>query len=186
LLYQAFGVRRPETTLREDLRSRAHQVLSHCTEPALRRFVKVAVDETKEERAWLEALVMVIADKPAESWRDETVQAFEVQLGDLARRFRNLEAVRQDLAREAETIAAPSENLRPQRVTLTQLDGEEQHRLVWRDMKLERMEQVEAKVERLLQELQGLEPSVREAIALRLMERVLGSQQQAVSQVEVR
>jgi hypothetical protein len=53
-------------------------------------------------------------------------------------------------------------------------------------MKLERMEQVEAKVERLLQELQGLEPSVREAIALRLMERVLGSPQQAVSQVEVR
>ena len=186
LLYQAFGVRRPETTLREDLRSRAHQVLSHCTEPALRRFVKVAVDETKEERAWLEALVMVIADKPAESWRDETVQAFEVQLGDLARRFRNLEAVRQDLAREAETMAAPSENLRPQRVTLTQLDGEEQHRLVWRDMKLERMEQVEAKVERLLQELQGLEPSVREAIALRLMERVLGSPQQPVSQAEVR
>lgn len=94
------------------LRSRAHQVLSHCTEPALRRFVKVAVDETKEEPAWLEALVMVIADKPAESWRDETVQVFEVQLGDLARRFRNLEAVRQDLAREAETMTAPSENLR--------------------------------------------------------------------------
>ncbi|KPQ40624.1 MAG: hypothetical protein HLUCCO16_02250 [Phormidium sp. OSCR] len=187
LLYQAFGVRRPETTLREDLRSRAHQVLSHCTEPALRRFVKVAVDETKEERAWLEALVMVIADKPAESWRDETMQAFEVQLGDLARRFRNLEAVRQDVAREETTMEAPSENLRPQRVTLTRLDGEEQHRLVWRDTKAERVEQVEAKVERLLEELQELEPSVREAIALRLMERVFESSSRPVpSQVEMR
>jgi len=30
-------------------------------------------DEAVGDRQWLEAIVMVIADKPAESWKDEDV-----------------------------------------------------------------------------------------------------------------
>jgi hypothetical protein len=62
----------------------------------LRSFTQAAVDEEKTDGEWLAALVMIIADKPAESWTDENVTGFEIKLSDLARRFKNLEALNHD------------------------------------------------------------------------------------------
>jgi hypothetical protein len=90
LLHDAFGVRRGEQKLREDLRVRANYLVEKCVEPTLRRFTKAAIDEKAEDKEWLEALVMIVADKPAESWTDRDVTKFEIELADLVRRFQNL------------------------------------------------------------------------------------------------
>lgn len=83
LLYDAFSVRSSDK-LREDLRVRASYLVGQCLEPSLRRFTLAATDDTARSREWLEALVMIIADKPAESWTDEDVTDFEIKLSDIA------------------------------------------------------------------------------------------------------
>jgi hypothetical protein len=52
--------------VREELRVRAYPLVGKCVEPTLRSFTKAAVDEQKTDQDWLEAIVMIIADKPAE------------------------------------------------------------------------------------------------------------------------
>jgi hypothetical protein len=37
----------------------------------LKRFIRAASDESKSDSQWLETLVMIVADKPAESWTDD-------------------------------------------------------------------------------------------------------------------
>ena len=71
LLYDAFGVRSDEQKLREDLRVRAKYLVDKCVERSLRSFTQAAIAENKTDEEWLEALVMIIADKPALSWKDE-------------------------------------------------------------------------------------------------------------------
>lgn len=72
--------------------------MGQCLEPSLRRFTLAATDDTARSREWLEALVMIIADKPAESWTDEDVTGFEIKLSDIVRRFKNLEALQKEVA----------------------------------------------------------------------------------------
>lgn len=144
LLYEAFGVRSKETKLREDLRVRANYLAGKCIESLLKRFTQAASDETASDTQWLEALVMIIADKPAESWTDEDVTLFEVKLADLVRRFKNLEAVQKE-------VAAKGEGFEARRITMTRPDGEEIHQMVWVDHSRE--SQVEELVNKILSQL---------------------------------
>ena len=98
LLYEAFGVRSDEQKLREDLRVRAKYLVDKCVERSLRSFTQAAIAENKTDEEWLEALVMIIADKPALSWKDEDFLSFEVNLSELARKFKNLEALQKNTA----------------------------------------------------------------------------------------
>jgi len=66
--------------------------VGQCLEPSLRRFTLAATDDTARAREWLEALVMIVADKPAESWT-EMLQVLRLSSSDIARRFKNLEAL---------------------------------------------------------------------------------------------
>ena len=118
LLGNAFGVRRSEQKLREDLRVRANYLVDKCIEPTLRRFVCAAIDEKAEDKEWLEALVMIVADKPAESWADKDVTRFEIELADLVRRFQNLEALQKE-------ATAKGEGFEARRITVTHSDGQE-------------------------------------------------------------
>ena len=165
LLYDAFGVRSNETQLREDLRVRAKYLAGQCVERNLRSFVQAAIDEDKSDTDWLEALVMVIGDKPPESWTDEDVTGFEIKLSDIARRFKNLEALQKD-------VAAKGEGFEAKRITVTRSDGEETHRLVWVDNSKEA--QVEQIVEEILAKLPQDE-QLKQAVLAKLTERILNS-----------
>ncbi|MDB9334571.1 hypothetical protein PN501_06225, partial [Nodularia spumigena CS-590/01] len=163
LLYEAFGVRSKETKLREDLRVRANYLAGKCIEPLLKRFTQAASDEKASDSQWLEALVMIVADKPAESWTDEDVTAFEMKLADLVRRFKNLEAVQKE-------VAAKGEGFEGRRITMTRPDGEEIHQMVWVDHGRE--SQVEKIVDKILAELPD-DLQLRQAVLARLNERIL-------------
>ncbi len=123
LLHNAFGVRSNETKLREDLRVRASNLIGQSVERALRSFIQAAADETATDGQWVEALLMIVADKPAESWKDEDVTGFEMKLSDIARRFKNLEALKKQVATKGEGFEA-------RRITLTRPDGEEVNQMV--------------------------------------------------------
>jgi hypothetical protein len=165
LLYDAFGVRSNETQLREDLRVRAKYLAGQCVERNLKSFVKVAIDEDKSDTEWLEALVMVIGDKPPMSWTDEEVTGFEIKLSDIARRFKNLEALQKD-------VAAKGDGFDGRRITVTRPDGEETHRMVWVDNSNEN------KVEEYVQQILSILPDneqIRQAVLAKLTERVLNA-----------
>ena len=70
---------------------------------------------------------MVIADKPARVWKEDRI-VFESKLYDVARRFRNLEALQKEMARDSKTgyIA--------RRITVTKPDGKDLSHVVWIDV----------------------------------------------------
>ena len=163
LLYSAFGVRSEENKLREDLRVRSSYLQDKCVEPVLRRFTQAVCDETKNDSQWIEALVMVIADKPAESWTDEDVSIFQVELAEIARKFENLEAIQQE-------VKVNNNGLSARRITVTRADGEETNRMVWID------NQRESEAEKIVEEILAKLPDdkqLRETILAKLTERIL-------------
>ena len=121
------------------------------------------MDEIKTDAEWLEALVMIVADKPAESWTDEDVTRFEIQLADLTRRFKNLEALRAE-------VAAKGGGFEARRITVTRQDGQEINQIVGIDRDCQ--EQIEELVEKVLEILPD-NNQLRQAVIARLTEKVL-------------
>lgn len=179
LLYNAFGVRSSDSKLREDLRVRANYLVEQCIEPTLRRFTLAATDDTAADKEWLEALLMIVADKPAESWTDEDVTGFEIKLSNIVRRFKNLEALQKE-------VAAKGEGFEARRITVTRSDGKETHRMVWIDNKCQ--DQIERLVEKVLQDpILRDNPQLQQAFVTKLTEKVLGSAtQEDVAQIQRR
>ncbi|MDZ8227197.1 hypothetical protein [Nostoc sp. ChiVER01] len=64
MIYEDFGVRSKEIKLRKDLRVRANYLAGKCIESSLKRFIRAALDETASDSQWLEALVVIVANKP--------------------------------------------------------------------------------------------------------------------------
>lgn len=166
-LHDAFGVRSDEINLRKDLGVRASYLLGQCVERTLRSFTLAAVDETKTDAEWLEALVMIVADKPAESWTDEDVTGFEIKLSDLARRFKNLEAL------QTEVAAKGSQGFEARKITVTRPDGEETNRMVW--FENGQKDRIDGLLEEILGTLSKYETQLQQAVVAKLTERVLGS-----------
>jgi len=162
-LHDAFGVSVNEAKLREELRVRSRSLKGQCVERMLRSFTLAATDETKTDPEWLEALVMIVADKPAESWTDEDVTLFEIRLSDLTRRFKNLEALRAE-------VAAKGGGFEARRITVTRPDGEEINQIVGIDRECQ--DQIEELVEKVLEILPD-NIQLRQAVIAKLTERVL-------------
>ncbi len=162
LLYSAFGVHSDRTQLRRDLQFRASRVLGNCVEASLNRFARAAADEAVGDRQWLEAIVMEIADKPAESWKDEDVTRFELNLSDLSRRFKNLEAL------QATVKATSKGGFEARRITVTRPDGTEVNKMVWAS------DEHQAKVDPSIDDIfsQFPDQQLREALLTRLTERM--------------
>ena len=163
-LEQAFGI--PPGELRSHLGDRCGRLVDRCLDPSLKRLLRAGQETGSGDRPWLEAVVMVIADKPATSWKDSDIIKFELNLGDLCRRFRNLEAL-------AAVDAPPGSAQEARRFTVTQGDGREVHRVVWVDRaQMAAVDQLVADV--LGRSLVQGSPELREALLVRLTEQVLG------------
>lgn len=123
-LYQAFGIRSEVTKLREDLRVRATYLLNACIEPLLNRFVRAAVDVNKSDAEWLEAVVMVVSDKPPRSWTDRDITSYELALKDISQRFKHLEVLQR-------TQELENPDAEPYLLTATRSSGQEVSRVAW-------------------------------------------------------
>jgi hypothetical protein len=168
LLHDAFAVRSSEAKLREDLRVRSHHLMGQSIERILHSFTVAAAEETAADKEWLEALVMIVADKPAESWTDEDVTKFEINLSDISRRFKNLEALQKE-------VVAKGAGFDARRITVTRPDGQEIHQMVGIDR--DRQDQVDRLVDDILAELPD-NFQIRQAVVVKLAEKVLGAASQ--------
>jgi hypothetical protein len=108
---------------------------------------------------------MIVADKPAESWSDEDVINFELKLGDLARRFKNLEAIQKDM------VVTSHVGFKACRVTLTHPDGSEVHRMLWFDRTIE--DAADRIVDRILAEDLQSNDLLKQAVIAKLNEKGL-------------
>lgn len=167
-LYEAFGVRK-EVNLREDLQVQAMPLIGKCIEPVLKRFILAAVDNTSNDKEWLEALIMIVADKPPKSWVDNDITRFELTLSDVVRRFKNLEALQKE-------VEAKGTGFTAKRLTITEQNGHEVNQVIWVDADKEEL--LEQAVEKALElpELQGGDPKLHQAFIAKLSERILGTQ----------
>jgi hypothetical protein len=172
VIHDAFGVRTAVDHLREDLRVRASYLAGNVIEPRLRSFIAVALDESADDRDWLQSLVMIIADRPAETWTKDDLLAFEMNVTEMARRFINLEALQKQAAREG------LEGFDARRITVTEPTGEEVHRLVWVDRQEKAV--IEAHAQHVVQEIRRrvTQEHQQHAILMALLQLMLQPPQQ--------
>jgi hypothetical protein len=173
LLHQTFAVSSDPAKLREELRVRSRSLVGQCVDPLLRRFTLAAVEEDRSDREWLEALLMIVADKPAESWSDEDTTRFEARLSELARKFLNVEALR------SEVNARSKEGFEVRRITVTRPDGQEINRVVWTDRRQE------ALLDNLVADILARadlksNPQLQQALVARLTEEVLNEESEEI------
>jgi hypothetical protein len=169
LLYEAFRLRQDEDNLRDDLYFRSSKLMGKILQPLLNRFVGAAMDKKAGDREWLEAILMVVGDKPPQSWNDGDMAAFEVKLGDLARQFKNLEALQANVEARGD-----SHGFEARRITVTRPDGEETNQIVWI------ASESEAKLENLVEEVLQTPLlkdnwQLQQSFVAKLTERVLSS-----------
>lgn len=126
-LHAAFGVAQQAERLRENLRVRASFLQGRSIEPILTRFVFAATDGQTDDAQWLKAVLMVISDKPSESWTDADAESFELKLADVARRFKHLEAI------AADNNALWEGQAEARRMSLIGTDGKEICEVAWID-----------------------------------------------------
>jgi hypothetical protein len=165
LLHGAFGVQSETSKLREDLRVRASYLVGQCIDSTLRRFCIAAVEESNTDQEWTEAIVMIVADRPAKSWSDDDALGFEVKLSDLSRKFKNLEALQKEVA------ASDRNGFEACRVTITQPDGTELNRMVWADRSQDKL--VNKMIDEFLDNLGAEYEQLKPVLAARFAQKVL-------------
>jgi hypothetical protein len=165
-IHTAFGCPGTVEQTREDLRVRARALFGRVIEPRLAAVVGALVDARSEDRAWLEAVVMIVADRPADTWTDNDSLAFELNLSDLAQRFRTLHAMHTD------ALAEQRQGFDARKVLITEPTGFVVHDTVW--IEPDQAALVEGRAEEIAGQLASLPEPVRRAIAVLLAERILG------------
>lgn len=161
-IHLAFSISSDVSNIKQDLMVRATYV-QNVIEPLMKRFVIAATSNTTDEVHWLESILMVISDKPAESWTDEDVIKFEISISDVARRFKNIEAL------QATRRITSHEGFEAKRICLTNADGSEVHQVVWVDK--EKQEQVERLASQILNtSLTHLSAQMQQAVICTLLD----------------
>lgn len=130
LVGQAFSVQFETKELRNYLKAIGSRInaRTQVVEVNLKRFIKAMIADEQDDKAWLEAILMVIADKPVASWSDNDVLAFEIKLGDSVRRFKNIESII-DLKND------DNEGFEARKITVTYPTGRELNEVIWLDQK---------------------------------------------------
>lgn len=136
----------------------------------LKRFINALIDEQSDDNRWVEALLMVIADKPVDSWTDNDVLVFEVKLSEIVRRFKNLEAII-DLKGEI------NEGFDARKITVTYPNGKEINEVVWLDQKDK--EEVKRIAEKVVDSLMNNNDKINKAILTAIIERVFEEEEKS-------
>ena len=125
LLVEAFTL--PSTTedLRAQLAGRAEPLLVVTVETDLKGFLIHVCSGGHDFRSWLEAIATYLAKKPPSAWIDTDKAQFEINLSQLARKFRHFEAVSYEKLEHTESSTGE-----PIRVGITRPNEPEQEQVV--------------------------------------------------------
>ena len=93
LLAEAFGLTPTAEKLREQLVKRAEPLLAVTIEMDLKGFLIQVCSGGHDFSSWLEAIATYLAKKPPSAWVETDKAQFEINLSQIARKFRHFETV---------------------------------------------------------------------------------------------
>ena len=125
LLAKAFNLTSERETLRAELTSRAERLFAVTIETQLKGFLIQVCSGGHDHTGWLEAIATYLAKKPPSAWVDADKAQFEINLSQIARKFRHFEAVSYEKLAHTESSAGE-----PIRVGITAPNRTEQQRVV--------------------------------------------------------
>ena len=125
MLVTAFNLTPTAETLRNELVARAEPLLPVTIETDLKGFLIQICSGGHDFTGWLEAIATYLAKKPPASWIDTDKAQFEINLSQLARKFRHFEAVSYEKLARTESVTG--ERIR---VGITTPNQTEQERVV--------------------------------------------------------
>ena len=105
LLIEAFTLTRTTEDLRAQLAGRAEPLLAVTVETDLKGFLIHACSAGHDFPSWLEAIATYLAKKPPSAWIDTDKAQFEINLSQLARKFRHFEAISYEKLEHTESSA---------------------------------------------------------------------------------
>lgn len=120
---EAFDLSGPFQRSRTQLVHRAQEILLTVTESKLRAFCLRLMDDNLPESEWLESLGSYLALKPPSKWHDAEEDTFNMELVQLATRFRRVESILFTDTRSAKRSVGV-------RLAVTQANGVEHEQVV--------------------------------------------------------
>ena len=105
LLVEAFALTPTTEKFRAELANRAEPLLTIAVETDLKGFLIHVCSGGHDLRNWLEAISTYLAKKPPAAWIDKDKAHFEINLSQLARKFRHFEAVSYEKQEHTESPA---------------------------------------------------------------------------------
>jgi hypothetical protein len=168
LIKNAFAIKIDSPEFRKNLRYRAMNLSSQVVEPRMKSFILASIDQQADTKSWLESLLLITSNKPPKLWENGDVIVFESKLGNIARRFMNLEALQKE-------IAAPNEGIDARKVTVTYQDGKDIHRMLWIDR--EKQEFFDKIADQIIDKNNlNDDENFKQAVAAALIEKIFGRQ----------
>ena len=125
LLVEAFTLTPTVEKLRAELVARAEPLLAVTIEMDLKGFLIQVCSGGHDHTGWLEAIATYLAKKPPSAWIDADKAQFEINLSQIARKFRHFEAVAYEKIAHAQSSTGE-----PIRVGITVPNRTEQERVV--------------------------------------------------------
>ena len=125
LLVEAFTLTPTAEKLRAEMVARAKPLLAVTIEVDIKGFLIQVCSGGHDHTSWLEAIATYLAKKPPSAWIDADKAQFEINLSQIARKFRHFEAVSYE--KLAHTESSTGE---PIRVGITTPNRTEQERVV--------------------------------------------------------
>ena len=125
LLVEAFTLTPTVEKLRAELVARAEPLLAVTIEMDLKGFLVQICSGGHDHTSWLEAIATYLAKKPPSAWIDADKAQFEINLSQIARKFRHFEAVAYEKIAHAQSSTGE-----PIRVGITVPNRTEQERVV--------------------------------------------------------
>ena len=125
LLAKAFNLTSTKEELRGELAVRAEPLLTVAIEMQIRGFLMHVCSGGHDFTNWLAAIATYLAKKPPASWIDLDKAQFEINLSQLARKFRHFEAVSYEKLEHFKSSAGE-----PIRIGITRPNESEQEQIV--------------------------------------------------------
>ena len=127
-MFPRFLYNRTDDSPHTELIKRAQPLLNWTIDTKLKVFLIRVCDEGLDFKEWLEAIGTYIANKPPASWNDLDKAHFEMNLSELARKFRRFERVSFERQQQSEKSADNAGEMI--RVGITTLSSTEQEQVV--------------------------------------------------------
>jgi hypothetical protein len=125
LAVAAFSLKASGAEGRAELVARAQPLLDLTVDTKLKSFLFRVLDDKFDLAGWMESIATLVANRPPASWNDTDLARYEVNLAEIARSFRHIEALSFELGRHDD-----SSTIEMLRMGITALREPERQRVV--------------------------------------------------------